>query len=122
MVNIPLRGADPFLVPADVEDGDIVTILKEPYIQDAEKTKFHKERTVISVLVQRTKEICRWGLNTTSNDRLVKAFGSDGFQWIGKQVRIKMQEMNVSGVNKSVLYAVPSVQTKVAPAEQQAEA
>lgn len=116
MVNIPKRGADSYLMPADVEDGDYALIVKEPYVQTAENSKYGKERTIITVQVQRTKEIYRWSLNTTSNDRLVAVFGGDGDMWKGKQVKIRIQEQNVSGVNKSVLYAVPTVQTKVAPA------
>jgi len=117
MVNIPRRGADPFIVPADVDNGDYAVIVKEPYIQDAEKTRFHKERTVIVVQLLRNDKVFRWGLNTTSNDRLVKAFGEDGALWQGKQVKISIVEMNVSGIQKSVLYAVPVTQTSVAPAE-----
>ena len=116
MVNIPKRGADPFLIPADVENGDLATIVKPPYIQSAEKSKYGKERTIITVQLKRTGEVYRWGLNTTSNDQLVEAFGDEGDQWKGKQVRIKVESMNVGGVNKSVLYAVPSVQVSIAPA------
>ena len=117
MVKVPLRGADPFIVPTDVENGDLVTIVKEPYIQDAEKTRFNRERTVITVEHHRTRRIYRWGLNTTSNDALVKAFGDEGGLWCGKQVKIKIAEQNVNGVNKSILYAVPIVQVNIAPAE-----
>ena len=122
MVQIPKRGADPFIIPADVNDGDLATIVKEPYIQAAEKSKFGKERTIITVQLKRTGEVYRWGLNTTSNDKLVEAFGADGDMWKDRQVRIKVASMNVGGVNKSVLYALPSVQTKVAPAEKAVEA
>lgn len=117
MVNVPLRGADMFLKSSDIDEGDLATIIKEPYIQAADKTRFGKERTVISVQLCKDRRVYRWGLNTTRNDKLVLAFGADGGQWVGKQVRIKISEMNVSGVQKSVLYAVPVVQVKVAPAE-----
>lgn len=117
MVNIPMRGADPFIIPADVENGDVVTIVKEPYIQDAEKTRFNRERTVITVELQRNRKVYRWGLNTTSNDALVKAFGPEGSFWRGKQVKVKVAEQNVNGVNKSILYALPVLQATLAPAE-----
>ena len=99
------------------KSGDLVTIIKEPYIQEAEKTRFKKERTVITVEHQRTKKVYRWGLNTTSNDALVRAFGSEGNLWCGKQVRVKVAEQNVNGVNKSILYAVPILQASIASAE-----
>jgi hypothetical protein len=111
------RGADPFITSTDVNNGDVATITKEPYIQDAEKTRFHKEKTVITVTLPKNGKIYRWGLNTTSNDRLVDAFSTNGTFWIGKQVKIKIVEMNVSGQNKSVLYALPIIQNSIAPAE-----
>jgi hypothetical protein len=117
LVQIPRRGADPFISPVDVEEGDVCTITEPPYIQPAEKTRYQKERTVITVQVQRTGEVYRWGLNTTSNDRLVEAFGTDGDMWTGLRVAAELREMNVSGVMKTVLYARPLVQTKIAPAD-----
>ena len=116
MVKVPKRGASPFLIPADINNNDVALIVKPPYIQDAEKSKFGKERTIITVQLERTGEVYRWGLNTTSNDRLVDKFGEDGDQWAYKKVRIKVESMNVGGVNKSVLYAVPLLQTSIAPA------
>lgn len=117
MVKVPKRGASPFLIPTDVNDNETAIIVKPPYIQDAEKSKFGKERTILTVQLERTGEVYRWGLNTTSNDRLVEKFGEDGDQWDGKKVRIKVESMNVAGVNKSVLYAVPLLQTSIAPAD-----
>jgi len=117
MVQIPMRGADPFITPVDVEENDVCTITKPPYIQPEEKTRFKKERTVITVMVRRTGEVYRWGLNTTSNDRLVTAFGSNGDMWTGLQVAVEQREMNVSGVMKTVLYARPLLQAKIAPSD-----
>lgn len=117
MVRIPKRGKPLFLTPEDVEDGDLATILESPYIQAADKSKFGKERTIITVLIQRTKEIYRWGLNNTSSDKLVDAYGEDADFWKGKDVRIQKRLQNIRGQDRYVLYALPSVQAEIAPAE-----
>ena len=115
MVRIPKRGKDPFLTPKNVQDGDLATIMEPPYIQSAEKSKFGKERTIVTVKLQRTRSIYRWGLNTRSNDRLVDLFGDDGDQWTGKEVRIQKRSENVRGEDRDVLYAYPTEQTTIAP-------
>jgi len=117
MVKIPKRGKDPFLTPKHVVDGDLATIVEAPYIMSAEKSKFGKERTIITVKIKRIDEIYRWGLNTTSNDRLVDRFGEDGDLWVDKEVRVQKRSENVRGQDRSVLYALPSVQAEIAPAE-----
>jgi hypothetical protein len=117
VVKIPIRSADPFIVASDVENGELATIIKEPYIQSAEKSRFGKERTVVTVQLQRTKQTYRMTLNTTSNDKLVHAFGEEGSLWQNKQFKIKVVDMNISGVNRSVLYAIPVDQKLLAPDE-----
>lgn len=114
MVRIPKRGKDPFLTAKNVEDGDLATIVEPPYIQAAEKSKFGKERTIVTVKLKRTGSIYRWGLNTRSNDRLVNKFGGDGDLWQGKEVHIQKRSENVRGEDHDVLYAYPTEQTTVA--------
>jgi len=101
-----------------VEDGDLCTIIESPYVQPADKSKFGKERTVITVQVKRNGELYRWGLNTTSNDRLVDKFGVEGDLWKGKEVKVQKRSENVAGRERQVLYALPSIQQAIAPAEQ----
>jgi hypothetical protein len=115
MVQIPKRGKPkiPFLSFRDVEDGDLAEIIDVPYIQTAEKSKFGKERTIITVKLLRTNEIYRFGLNTTTNDRLVEAFSSEGNLWKDKQIKILKRSEMVLGRDRYVLYAIPSVQTKI---------
>jgi hypothetical protein len=115
MVQIPKRGKPsiPFLSFRDVEDGDLAEIIEPPYIQTADKSKFGKERTILTVKLLRTNEIFRFGLNTTSNDRLVDAFSSEGNLWKGKQIKILKRSEMVLGRDRYVLYAIPSVQTKL---------
>jgi len=121
MVSIPRRGKDPYLTAFLAMDDDIAIIAQNPYILDAAKSKFGKERTVITIKLKRTGELFRWTLNGTSNDNLLEAFGSDGDLWLGKEVKIKKRIMNVRGEDRHVLYATPSMQTKFEPAEKQLE-
>jgi hypothetical protein len=115
MVQIPKRGKPsiPFLSFRDVEDGDLATIIEPPYVQTAEKSKFGKERTILTIKLLRTGEIYRFGLNTTTNDRLVDAFSSEGNLWRDKQIKILKRSELVLGKDRYVLYAIPSVQTKI---------
>lgn len=117
MVKIPRRGKPPFLKAHHVEDNDLAVIVESPFILSAEKSKFGKERTIITVKVKRTDEVYRWSLNTTSNDRLVDKFGEDGDLWTDKEVKIRKRSENVRGEDKNVLYALPSMQQNLAPAE-----
>lgn len=115
MVQIPKRGKDriPFLTFRNVEDGDQAVIVDVPYIQTAEKSKFGKERTIITVKLKRTDEVYRWGLNTISNDRLVEKFTGEGNLWVGKEVKIVKRQESVLGEDRYVLYVYPSLQTKI---------
>jgi len=118
MVKIPRRGSDPYLTPLLAMDDDLAVITEKPYILDANKSKFGKERTGIIIRLKRTGELFRWTLNGTSSDSLMEAFGEDGDLWLNKEVKIKKRVMNVRGEDRHVLYATPSMQTMFAPAEQ----
>ena len=117
MVKIPRRGKPRFIKPEDVENNDLAIIIKPPYIQSEEESKYGKERTIITLKHHRRKEIFRMGLNNTSNDRLVDAYGEDGNFWEDKEIRFQKRLENVRGVDKYVLYVNPSVQTTVEPVE-----
>lgn len=117
MVQMHRQGKPAFIRGQHVSDGDLATIIEPPYIVDAEKSKFGKERTVVTIKLKRTGDIYRWSLNTTTNDRLVDRFGEDGGMWQGKEIKIQKRVENVRGEDKDVLYAVPSTQTNLqAPA------
>jgi len=109
MVQIPSRLKASFLKPDNVQNDDLASIVDSPYIQDAEKSRFGKERTVVTVQLKRTEQIFRWGLNSISNDRLVEKFGADGEQWKGKQVKVQKRRETVAGQERDVLYALPII-------------
>lgn len=118
LVKIPRRGKAPFLTSKHVENDDLVKIVDKPYIVPAEKSQFKKERTVLTVSVKRTSDILRWGINNTTNDRLVDAFGEDGDLWVDKEVKIHKRIENVRGQDRPVIYGIPSTQQPIAPAEE----
>lgn len=121
MVHIPKRGKAPFLRPKDVENGDLLTIVKEPSVQSEEESKYGRERTIVPVKIDRVGDVRRWGVNTTTNDRFVEAFGHDGSQWIGKRVKIRKMKQMVSGRERDVVYGIPQRQQEVAPGEKEAD-
>jgi len=109
MVQIPARLKPAFLKPDNVVNDDLASIVDSPYIQDAEKSRFGKERTVLTIQLKRTEQVFRWGINSISNDRLREKFGSDGEHWIGKQIKIHKRKETVAGQERDVLYALPVV-------------
>ena len=115
MVKMHLQGKPPFIRSQHVQDGDLAAITEPPYIVDAEKSKFGKERTVVTVKLRRTGDVFRWSLNTTTNDRLVDKFGEEGELWKGKEVKIQKRSEVVRGEERWVLYAVPSTQMNLQP-------
>jgi len=115
MAQISKRCKAGFIDPELIDDGDKIKIL-EVNVIDKEDTKFGKtDRTVLTVMLK--GEEYRWGINNTTNDRLVDAFGGDSQSWIGKEVAITKRLMIVAGKERNVLYGVPQVQMQVAPSE-----
>ncbi len=104
MVNIPLRTKKPFLRVQDAQDDDLATIVEPPYIASAEESRFGKEQTILTIKLERDNKTYRLTLNPTSNDRLVKAFGSDGDLWAGKQILLEKRTLTIGGGEKTVLF------------------
>jgi len=98
--------ASKFLRAEDVNDGDTVQITAHPETIPAEDSKYGKERHVIPVALPDGTEK-RWGLNLTSYRSLYEAFGDEGDQWIGKQVKVVKNREKVRGETRYVLYAEP---------------
>lgn len=97
-------GAPPFLTPADVEQDDLLEIISEPYIVSAEKSKWGKKRGRANVRSIRSGAEYRWTMNTTTWDRLVDAFGTEPNLWIGRKVKVKLENRDVGGVEKTVIF------------------
>ncbi len=106
---MPLKplGRPAYLLPIEIEQDDVVEIIEKPWIVEAEKTKFGKERGKTVVKILRTGAIRTWTMNNTTWDKLIQAFGEDPGQWLNKKVQIKKEVRNVSGVDKDVLFGRP---------------
>ena len=106
---MPLKplGRPAYLLPTEIEQDDVVEIIEKPWIVEAEKTKFGKERGKTVIKILRTGAIRTWTMNNTTWDKLIQAFGEDPGQWLNKKVQIKKEVRNVSGVDKDVLFGRP---------------
>jgi len=105
--KLPRMGKPPFLKPHHVQQDDLLEVLEEPYVQTEEKSKFGRQRGYAVVRLVRTGEAYTWGLNSTTWDRLIDAFGEDAALWKAKKVRVKLETMTVRGEVKQVMYGVP---------------
>jgi len=88
-------------------------MLKEPYVQTEEESKFGRSRGYCVIRLVRTGETYTWGLNGTTWDRLLDAFGEDSVLWVGKKVRLKLETQIVRGEDKTILYGVPYKEPQV---------
>jgi hypothetical protein len=107
MVKLPRMGKPPYLKPHHVQKDDLLEILKEPYVQTIEESKFGRSRGYCVVRLVRTGETYTWGLNGTTWDRLLDTFGEDSVLWIGKKVKLKLETQMIRGEDKIILYGVP---------------
>lgn len=105
---MPLKklGAPPFVSVNEVENDDVVTVVSEPYIVSAEKTKWGKARGRVTVKLPEG-ELRRWTMNTTTWDRLVDAFGTEPSAWLNKKIKIRKEQQTVTGELKTVMYGLP---------------
>lgn len=102
----------PFLNSDEVQKGDVLTVVDEPYIISAEQSKWGKERGRVTVQLPNNGEKRTWTMNNTTWDKLIDAFGASPQGWIGKKVQLDIQMMNVRGEPKRVLYGKPYTEIK----------
>jgi hypothetical protein len=107
MGKLPRMGKPPFLKPHHAQQDDLVEIVEEPYVRSAEDSAFGRERGYAVVKLVRNGELYTWGMNTTTWDRLIDAFGEDSALWKGKRVKIKVETQTVRGEQKQIVYGVP---------------
>jgi len=99
-----------FLSVEEVPQGSIVTVAEEPYIVPAEQTKWGKERGRVVVQLGNGEERS-WTMNNTTWDALIEAFGAEPTAWLGKKIQIDIQQMNIRGEAKQVIFGKPYVET-----------
>jgi len=107
MVKLPRMGKPPYLKPHHVQENDLLEILEEPFIQTEDESKFGRQRGYAVVRLVRTGEMYIWGLNSTTWDRLLDAFGEDAALWVHGKVKLKVENTTIRGQVKQVMYGVP---------------
>lgn len=107
MGKLPRMGKPPYLKAHHVQEGDLVEILSEPYIQSEEESRFGRSRGYVAIRLVRTGDPYTWGMNSTTWDRLIDSFGEDSQMWIGKRVKLKLDRQMIRGEDKQVMYGVP---------------
>lgn len=100
-------GKPAYLKPHHVQQDDLVEIMEEPYVQSEEESKFGRARGYAVVRLIRTGDTYTWGMNTTTWDRLIDAFGEDGILWKGKKVKVKLENQIVRGEGKEIIFGRP---------------
>lgn len=105
--KLPRMGKPPFLKPHHVQKDDLVEIMEEPYVQSEEQSKFGRQWGFAVVRLIRTGELHTWGMNGTTWDRLIDAFGEDSALWKGNKVKVKLETQTIRGEPKQIIYGVP---------------
>lgn len=94
---------NPYLSAYLVRDGDLVKIL------DAGEWTERFDREIFEITVGLpTNQTKIWTMNKTTRDKLIKAYGDDSVNWIGKWVKISIRKQNVRGEDKDVLVGEPT--------------
>ena len=112
MTRLKRLGKPPILSANHLEQGDILEIVEEPYVQSAEQSKFGRERGYAVVRVLRTGEVYTWGMNTTTWDTLIDSFGDDSSSWVGERIDIRLETQTVRGELREIIYGFPHTDRK----------
>jgi hypothetical protein len=102
--KLPRMGKPPYMKPHHVLNNDLLVIVDEPYVKGAEESVFGKDRGYMVVRVVRTGDTYTWGLNGTTWDRLIDAFGDDSKLWTGKKVKVRFETRMIRGEPKQIIY------------------
>jgi hypothetical protein len=104
--TMPVLTLGEWLRPSDLKDGDILTIADEGTVRSASETPFGREVFEIRVRLPGGEEKV-WTMNLTTQRRLIDAWGKDTRSWVGRKVRVQLQQQNVRGIVKTVIYGTP---------------
>ena len=86
----------------DIKEGDIITICSEGRIVEGQFGSQH-----IFEIKNVDDEVLAFGINQTSINALVDAFGEETADWIGKRVKVHSFKQNVAGKFIQVYYVAP---------------
>jgi len=95
-MKLEIKDSNSFLRAKDVKEGDIVVLLNEGEVRDADFGT-GKSRKVVEFEVEHNKINKTWTTNKTTLKNFVKAYGDDTNKWIGKKVKLSLVKVNVRG-------------------------
>ena len=88
----------------DVNTGDLIEILNEGEITKGDDKIGPKMVIKVKIPKGIDKKLT---LNETSKKEIIEKYGDESTAWIGKQLKVKIAEMNVAGQFKKVIYVAP---------------
>jgi hypothetical protein len=109
-VPLPRLTKPAYLKPENLAQNDVAEVLDLPYVVSAEDSKFGKQRGYAQIKVLRSGEVYTWGFNNTTWDKLVDAFGDNEANWIGKHIKVSLENTIIRGEKKQVIFGEPVVQ------------
>jgi len=105
-MKIEISESKLFLRASDVEDGEVVTLLDEGTIREADFGT-GRVKQVFEILVEHKGEKKLWTVNKTTLKNLVQAFGNETSKWVGKKVKLTKVKVNVRGQLKDAIVGQP---------------
>lgn len=86
-----------------MKTGDLLTFADEG--EEVEKEFQGKKKVQLQISVTLPSgDDKKAGLNGTSRNNMIEAYGADTARWVGKQARVEALKENVSGKVRTVLY------------------
>jgi hypothetical protein len=100
--NMLLEPKYTYIKATDVTEGDTVTILDEGYYSESKKFQDQdgNPKKDFTIAIEHKGVDKRWTVNGTSLKALIKQFGRDTAQWIGKTAQIYVTKYN----NKDTIF------------------
>jgi hypothetical protein len=103
-----LKRSSKYLRPEDVKDGDVVEIVSPGRVIPADKSQFKKEAFQVDVRMP-DGSVKTWTVNVTTLKRLKEAFGDDSGAWVGRRVRLAVENVVVRGELRKGVFGYPAV-------------
>lgn len=105
-MKLKFLGKPPYLRPEHLQQDDVITITEAPYIKDGQ----FGTRGYAVARLELTEELFTVPFNTTSWDRLVKAYGEDSQVWTNRKAKATLETQTVRGELKRIVFWKPVVE------------
>jgi hypothetical protein len=106
-MKLSRMGKPSYLKAHHLQKDDLLEIMEEPYTQSAEESKYGRERGYAVVRLVRTGDLFTYGMNGTTWDHLLDAYGDDSALWKGKKIKMTIEKQTIRGESKDVMFGVP---------------